>query len=189
MAMKEVTFKCGHSGERWVRGRGGQATIDSLEWWALRDCSDCWKAGKAAEVEALSVGLPELEGSEKQVNWAKRIRVGALQRVEEDSTKLVEVLKGGILDPIKSHKAVIQFEEDRSRKLELLKRVVAARFWIEVREKSGLEILEHVDLKWDSVTTVWFAKQKWVATRSWRGGTYVGGTKPHYTEHKLAEVV
>ena len=76
----EIKFACGHTAEVQLYGSG-----ESREWKARQMandlCPDC-KDKKAAE-EAKEMGLPELEGSEKQVKWAENIRVEMLSDLSE----------------------------------------------------------------------------------------------------------
>jgi hypothetical protein len=184
MEMK-VIFSCGHEAIRKVRGQGGPATMKSLDWWKERQCTDCWKADQAVVVEEASADLPILDGSEKQVSWANRIRIASLTKIEkmyEEVSQAVSSLTG-----IEAHQASIAMEEERVSKLATIKRVKSARFWIDTREDGPNKLLSYVDSKAGTVTTVWYAKPVEIELRSGRR-VLTGGTKPHYTEQILAEV-
>lgn len=170
--MEDILHKCGHIEERYLRGRGAKAKAESKVWWEEQNCKECWKKEKQTEADEYNKVLPELSGSEKQVNWAMMLRVNSLKRVESVLTE------SGILNNP-------ELKEKALEKLNILRRVVSAKFWIETREELGEQILAHVGND-STVTTVWFARPVKVPSRSWRGYTYVGGTKPHYTEHELA---
>ena len=170
--MEMVTHKCGHEDERHIRGRGKVKKEESRIWWAGQNCKECWKAEKEKENEAVNATLPVLVGSEKQVNWAKMLRVKTIAKME-----------GALLDL----KLLPEMEKVALVKVEILKRVKSAKFWIDTRDEEISTIFSHVN-KDGAVVTVWFANPIRVPSRHSRGYTYVGGTKPHYTEHELAEV-
>jgi hypothetical protein len=180
-----ITGTCGHEYERDVTTASGSepknkaSLTRATNYWTTKMCKDCFVASKKAEVSEFDTpDLPELEGSEKQVNWAKTLRLEALKKIDEELSEVgVEFLEDSYPG----------YRELMVKKLTLLKRVVEAKFWIEVRDYSGGHILDRVDLDLESVTTVWYAKPKEIVTRfGYRRS--VGGTKPRYTEYKLSEV-
>jgi hypothetical protein len=73
--MSTYTFHhaCGHSREIDLQGTpvNHPDRIAELE---ARLCPSCWKAERDAEVESITAHLPPLEGTEKQIDWAVRIR-------------------------------------------------------------------------------------------------------------------
>lgn len=84
----QVTRKCGHEETVDLRGK-----MDKREWRLAnvepdKLCSECWATQQAAEAEvaaenAAENGLPELEGSEKQINWAETIRADAIEQIDK----------------------------------------------------------------------------------------------------------
>lgn len=90
-----VTFSCGHEGE--VNLYGKAAERDRRIAWYEKEgiCPDCYRkmkeeerkqadeelAAYADKIEA-EYNLPELEGTEKQVAWARKIRAGAIKNFE-----------------------------------------------------------------------------------------------------------
>ncbi len=86
MAKYEINHKCGHANT--VQICGPVKDRDRKEaWLASQDCPDCLNAARTAEHDAenkasavanAEAGLPDLEGSEKQIAWAETIRVEIL---------------------------------------------------------------------------------------------------------------
>ena len=77
----QVTYACGHEGRVALFGKNSEREY-KLKHFA-RICPECAAAQRAKEEEeavaaAKASGLPELEGSEKQVAWATRIRQNAI---------------------------------------------------------------------------------------------------------------
>lgn len=84
MAKYTVTHKCGHSAQHDIKGGQPQ-----LREWKLNELGQaiCWECQKAnaterATEQAVAAGLPDLVGTEKQVNWAMTIRSKALASIE-----------------------------------------------------------------------------------------------------------
>ena len=73
----QVTYACGHEGRVALFGKNSEREY-KLEQFARYICPECAAAQRAKKEEAIvaakASGLPELEGSEKQVAWATRIR-------------------------------------------------------------------------------------------------------------------
>lgn len=67
----QVTFSCGHEGRVDLFGKNREREY-KLEQFARDICPECAAAQRAKKEE--ESGLPELEGSEKQVAWATKIR-------------------------------------------------------------------------------------------------------------------
>ena len=91
MAKYEITFSCGHTEERQLYGKMAdrERKIAYFEEHGL--CSECYRkqkelerqeANKKAKETNQAAGLPKLEGSEKQVAWAEKIRADILQRLK-----------------------------------------------------------------------------------------------------------
>jgi len=77
----QVTYACGHEGRVALFGKNSEREY-KLKHFA-RICPECAAAQRAKKDEeavaaAKASGLPELEGSEKQVAWATRIRQNAI---------------------------------------------------------------------------------------------------------------
>lgn len=82
MAKYYPTFSCGHEHE--VVLFGPQKDRDrKLQWY--RDsglCPQCFKDKQAVEVESGSEGLPILAGTDKQIQWAAKIRADVIDYVQ-----------------------------------------------------------------------------------------------------------
>lgn len=118
MAKYDVTYSCGHTVTIQLYGK-----IKDREWKLKNEetklCPDCWekyleeqRAKENAEAAAANkeAGLPELEGTERQVSWAESIRKKVIETAEEYIARFVkdEVTKekcAKALDFIKSHSA------------------------------------------------------------------------------------
>ena len=79
MAQYTVTHSCGHQATHQLYGPRHQRE-GRMAWLGRQDCPDCAaqeraEAGQEAALEAYTIGLPALDGSPKQVNWAERIRL------------------------------------------------------------------------------------------------------------------
>ena len=84
MAMYEVLHTCGHV--KIVQLCGPEKDRQrKLDWMRTCVCSDCSRKQKAEEAaqRAAELGLPVLQGSEKQVAWAVTIRERLLQTLSE----------------------------------------------------------------------------------------------------------
>jgi hypothetical protein len=110
MSQYTIEFSCKHTENRNIVGkekdRKGKA-----DWMAQGVCSDCYKLEKAAERQkelsaqmatAAQFTLADLEGSEKQVAWAEKIRVKMIVAVENLKTKMVDYANETELSEIES---------------------------------------------------------------------------------------
>lgn len=103
MAKYDVTFSCGHTAEVQLFGKvkDRQSRIKWLEECGI--CPDCYRAQKEKEkkeaeekaaAEAKDFGLAELQGSEKQIAWANKIRLAAIENLGKE----IEHASGRIKD-------------------------------------------------------------------------------------------
>ena len=92
MAHYDVGYACGHTQTVELFGKTS-ARYEKIEWMERGVCPDCYREMKQEERKqenersatlAESLGFSQLEGSEKQIAWAKSIR----QKTYEDSCKL-----------------------------------------------------------------------------------------------------
>ena len=80
----EVKMSCGHTETIQLFGKCAdrERKIEWLERYGL--CEECKKEQAAKEIKkAEEAGLPELEGSEKQIAWAAKIRNGFMPKAKE----------------------------------------------------------------------------------------------------------
>lgn len=137
MAKYEVKMSCGHV--ETIQLFGKMTDRDRKIAWLEENgvCTECRKAqkeqeraeatAKAAE-KASAENLPELTGSEKQINWALTIRAEKLAKLDEVYNKAVAAANG---DTDKLANAKLQ--------IQAFKKVFAsftdAKFWIDNRDK------------------------------------------------------
>ena len=90
-----VTFRCGHEGEVNLYGKAAERDR-RIAWYEEEGiCPDCYRKMKeeerrkadeelAAYADKIETeyNLPELEGTEKQIAWARKIRAGAIKNFE-----------------------------------------------------------------------------------------------------------
>lgn len=96
MGQHHITYACGH--DQTVQLYGNARDRESrAQWLAGTDCGDCFKAQRDQEraeenqqnAEAnKAAGLPELDGSPKQVEWAETIRAQMLGDLARERTRL-----------------------------------------------------------------------------------------------------
>lgn len=96
MAKYQVTMACGHTVE--IQLYGKESDRDKKIAWLEKHglCTECQKAAKAAEhaeatakaaEKAMAENLPELTGTEKQINWALTIRAEKLAEIDSLKAK------------------------------------------------------------------------------------------------------
>jgi len=89
-----IDFACGHSETRNLSDRPAGKRKSFANWLGQQQCTQCWKAEnkddrleerrEAAEVDAKKLGLPTLEGSEKQLEWAPLFRDSIIKKAHEE---------------------------------------------------------------------------------------------------------
>lgn len=77
MAKYTVTYKCGHTGTVELFGKESERRHKIAFYEENYICPECYEAEQAARIDAENkeYNLPALEGSEKQIAWAEKIRV------------------------------------------------------------------------------------------------------------------
>ena len=142
-----IEFACGHSGRKEFYG-GKKRRQSSLDYWTERTCVDCWKAEQNRVADEIEEGLPELEGSERQIAWARTIRAKfiqqaranlpeALERVATIRTEMEEEI-GVDATAEYGWENALKGERDRHASLE---QRTSAKWWIDNRDKDILDIL------------------------------------------------
>lgn len=118
-----VTCKCGHKEEIELTGNGKNR--DRQVWSAEHsDCTEC--SQKKMESRDAAAGFADLEGSEKQISWAKAIRRGFWEKLEafpaedEANRAMKEKLSG------------------------LMKNQKSAKWWIDVREETFTNVIHKI---------------------------------------------
>lgn len=91
MGKEQITYSCGHVGTVNLFGKWADRDRKAA-WLATQLCPDCAKAARESErAEELSAatdaakaaGLPELEGTQKQIDWAITLRERVIGITEE----------------------------------------------------------------------------------------------------------
>ena len=114
MAKYQITYKCGCTSTIQLFGKIADRH-KRLEYLATIKCPECYQAECYEAAKAKSSGLPELNGTEKQVRWATQIRASLLDdmhkheaqidtmpRTDEDKAKMHEIFSN-FYDVILSH--------------------------------------------------------------------------------------
>lgn len=78
-----VKFSCGHEEVRELFGKVSERERRIAYWQENGICSECYRKRQEAEIAEKSKGLPELEGTEKQIAWAKKIRLEKIEQLTE----------------------------------------------------------------------------------------------------------
>ena len=91
MAKYTVTHSCGHDEEVTLFGPTRERER-KLEWLASIPCKECREreAKRVTDERTKELGLPELQGSEKQINWAQGIRLEKIVLLRDWADKAKE---------------------------------------------------------------------------------------------------
>lgn len=157
MAKYDVTFSCGHTEEIQLFGKTEERNnkIKYFEEHGL--CSSCYKKQqeekreKAYEeaLENQNVTLGDLEGSDKQIQWAETLRKKAFiyyaekydEAIKKVEIKINDLMNEGQED--QAYKLTNQLEETKSlfsQARDIVFGNLKAKFWIDNRDKGlGLE--------------------------------------------------
>jgi hypothetical protein len=135
MAKHSITHSCGHEVEHTLFGpyEGRRRRIEELTGTPCPACEQAKRteATAAANAEAAKAaseaGLPVLQGSEKQVAWAETIRMKAIAEAEAAIARTA---------------TTPERQEQVAPLLAKLKAQDQARWWIDSRSKSGIELLK-----------------------------------------------
>ena len=88
MAKYQVTYACGHTDTIQLYGKEADRE-KRLAYLATIDCPDCYHNKQLQAAKAQTADLPELQGSDKQINWATQIRAEVYAALDKYS-KLIE---------------------------------------------------------------------------------------------------
>lgn len=149
MAVKtnwDVAHACGHSEDHDLSAKRPSERAGYARWLQTKDCSGCWRTKRdgqvtherdewlaerrtkeLAETEVWETrsGMPALEGSDKAVEWARRVRYELLAAAYE---------------------ALGCSEEDFAERIEApARRIASASWWIDQRDAEASEVEELVD--------------------------------------------
>lgn len=118
----DVTYACGHTGTVQILGPEKERAR-KLDYLTRCSCPECQKVEKNAALSEYenAAGLPELTGTEKQINWARKLRQEQLTGVEEFMARF-------------------KTDEQTAAFIKWLKGQTEAKFWIENRDKTPQKI-------------------------------------------------
>ncbi len=123
MAKYTITHACGHEQEHQLVGKESERR-NRIDWLRTTDCRACSEAAEAAKVLRANAGLPALEGSEKQVAWAIKLRAKLIIVIDREEEHL---LANANTDEIRG---VVREKAARMRGM------TTAKYWID-RETGG----------------------------------------------------
>ena len=127
-----VLHACGHKERHAFTGPKWKKAKDA-EWQKGQDCTACWSLKKAEEQESICgvEALPELDGAERQVSWARSLRAEAIGRVKLEAWRMDQARKLKGLEPATDRYLALV--------LPLLLGRTDAHWWIDNREVDPLE--------------------------------------------------
>lgn len=104
MAKYEVTHKCGHEITHELFGKIDDR-YSKIDWLETKDCKDCWRATQVAAEQAQVATVdtddyPQLTGSDKQIDWATRIRAKMIVEWDELAGMPIKELPDNMREPI-----------------------------------------------------------------------------------------
>lgn len=130
-----IKHTCGHSQQHHLPGVKWKAERMKTEE-AKRECTACWSEKQAADLEILAEieDLPELNGTPRQVSWARSIRARGIIKLRTEVSAVDRLRREKALPP--AGPAFLA---------EALPRVLkqaSAKWWIESRDSDPLELLD-----------------------------------------------
>lgn len=158
MAWETVSYSCGHAARLQMYGplKGRESKKEWLERSGL--CPECYASKKQAEREAAdqkardeAAKLPSLEGSDKQVAWATKIRAMNHKHFAAGAQCGREAIANGH-NPEENESAMFNFV----CAVELCK---SARWWIENRDALGQCDLGSITACLQAMARKWMAKE------------------------------
>lgn len=139
----DVTYSCGHTGTVELYG-AGKDRERRLQYLAKTICCDC--QNQQAKDRAANAGLPTLQGSEKQVNWAASIRMAFADKaqaiIETTKTNAERAIQA---QPADADKIIAARDNDLRITTAMTDSILSGRtsaaWWIDNRGKDALELM------------------------------------------------
>ena len=129
MAKYQVTYACGHTDTIQLYGKEADRE-KRLAYLATIDCPDRYHNKQLQAAKAQTAGLPDLQGSDKQINWATQIRAEVYAALDKYS-KLIEANQNAREQgKIVARKMFADFREAMTAHTD-------CRFWIDNRGNFG----------------------------------------------------
>lgn len=149
MAWEIINYSCGHTDR--VQMYGKMSDRENKKGWMERsgDCPECYKASLAqiAKKQSEEAGLVDLQGSEKQVAWANKIRIDALKLTCNANPKAAigEIARGNKdlfagLDKADGE----QILKSAESLVDSLKNQVSAKWWIDNRSDVDFYVVKNL---------------------------------------------
>lgn len=163
MAQYKVNYSCGHAGIVNLFGKCTERE-QKIAWYEKQGlCPECYAREKeaarealrnAAKAQAQELKLPELEGTEKQVNWAIVIRAQMLKRYEAkaNNAKL-------ILDRIEEAKHAYE-TQNKELIAQLEAMTEEQRNQLKIIEKEQREIIDRYNKILTETSAKWFIENR-----------------------------
>lgn len=104
----DITYSCGHAGTVELYGKTSERE-SKIRWYETTAvCPECYKKQQAETTtkQKAAYELPELEGSEKQVAWAKKLMESAITVLETEGRKTAEEQAPTEAAKSQAHKAI-----------------------------------------------------------------------------------
>ena len=103
----DITYSCGHAGTVELYGKTSERE-SKIRWYETTAvCPECYKKQQEEAAETITkYELPELEGSEKQVAWAKKLMESAITVLETEGRKTAEEQAPTEAAKSQAHKAI-----------------------------------------------------------------------------------
>ena len=103
----DITYSCGSAGTVELYGKTSERE-SKIRWYETTAvCPECYKKQQEAAAETTAkYDLPELEGSEKQVAWAKKLMGSAITVLETEGRKTAEEQAPTEAAKSQAHKAI-----------------------------------------------------------------------------------
>lgn len=152
MAKYEIKHKCGHYQTHQIFGK-----MKNRDWQEsrLEDqlCTECWKKEQEEnrkkqieeQVQKEDYISTMEDGSEKQIEWAKKIKIDVIKEIEEkeplSKNRYERCCLDASADPEKKElfrKIVIKFDEEKIKLLTDLKIRKSAKWWINNRDNYAI---------------------------------------------------
>ena len=129
MAKYQVTYACGHTDTIQLYGKESDRE-KRLAYLSTIDCPDCYYEKRLQAAKAQTADLPELQGSEKQINWATQIRAEVFAALDKYTKQIDDYQNAPEESKIVTRKMFADFRETMTAHTD-------CRFWIDNRDNFG----------------------------------------------------
>lgn len=115
--MTMITRECGHQEYAKILGSNSRQKQSRENYESGKLCYECWKAeeAKKAAEKAKEIGLPELEGTEKQVAYATTLRAKTIKDYKIDAAKILKQVEFAESKLPADYKYRVEFAEIKSK--------------------------------------------------------------------------